>query len=104
LTFDVLTDDGVCYAKKLEIAWKISDYAVEWHERYFALNFERHNGAGNRDELPVPATYVVDGSGVVSWRFLEAAYWRRAEPKDVVKAVRRTTAGSQPASRPASVS
>jgi len=88
LTFDVLTDDGLHYAKKLGIVWKIPDYALEWHEKYFGLYFERHNGAGHRDELPVPATLVVDRKGVVTWRFLEAAYWKRAEPKDVVEAVR----------------
>jgi NAD(P)-dependent dehydrogenase (short-subunit alcohol dehydrogenase family) len=73
----------------------------DWGRIIFGLNFERYNGAGNRDELPVPATYVVDGSGVVTWRFLEAAYWRRAEPKEVVEAVRRSPAGSQLARRPA---
>ena len=89
LTFDVLTDDGLRYAKQLGIVWKIPDYALEWHEKYFGLDFQRHNGAGNRDELPVPATFVVDSTGVVTWRFLEAAYWKRAEPIDVGAAVRR---------------
>jgi len=91
LTFDVLTDEGLRFARQLGIVWKIPEYALEWHERYFGLHFERHNGAGNRDELPVPATFVVDSTGVVAWRFLEAAYWKRAEPKDVVEAMRRST-------------
>lgn len=94
LTFDVLSDVGLSYAKQLGIVWKIPDYALEWHERYFGLHFERHNGAGNRDELPVPATFVVDAAGVVTWRFLDAAYWKRAEPKDVVGAVRRAAGRS----------
>lgn len=94
MTFDVLTDDGLRYAKQLGIAWKIPEYALEWHEKYFGLHFEQHNGAGNRDELPVPATFVVNSTGVVTWRFLEAAYWKRAEPKEVVEAVRRSTTRS----------
>jgi peroxiredoxin len=91
LTFDVLTDNGLRYAKQLGISWKIPEYALEWHEKYFGLYFEQHNGAGNRDELPVPATFVVDSTGVVTWRFLEAAYWKRAEPNDVLEAVRRSS-------------
>ncbi len=59
LTFDVLTDDGLHHARQLGIVWKIPDYALEWHEQYFGLHFEQHNGAGHRDELPVPATFVV---------------------------------------------
>ncbi len=94
LTFDVLTDDGLRYARELGIVWKVPDYALEWHEKYFGLYFEQHNGAGHRDELPVPATFVVDSTGAVTWRFLEAAYWKRAEPKDVVEAVRHSTSTS----------
>lgn len=90
LTFDVLTDHGLRYARQLGIAWRIPGYALEWHEKHFGLNFEGHNGAGNRDELPIPATFVVDRKGLVTWRFLEAAYWKRAEPKDVVEALRRS--------------
>jgi peroxiredoxin len=89
LTFDVLSDVGLDYARQLGIVWKVPDYALEWHEKYFGLHFEQHNGSGNRDELPVPATFVVNREGIVTWRFLEAAYWKRAEPKDVVEAVRR---------------
>jgi peroxiredoxin len=91
LTFDVLTDEGLNFARELGIVWKIPEYALEWHEQYFGLYFELHNGLGNRDELPVPATFVVDRSGVVTWRFLEAAYWKRVEPKDVVQALQRLT-------------
>ena len=54
LTFDVLTDDGLNYARQLGIVWKIPDYALQWHEQYFGLHFEQHNGAGHRDELPFP--------------------------------------------------
>ena len=88
LSFDVLTDHGLGYARQLGIVWKIPDYALEWQEKYFGLYLEGYNGAGDRDELPVPATFVVNRNGVVTWRFLEAAFWRRAEPSDVVEAVR----------------
>jgi peroxiredoxin len=87
LDFDVLTDLGLGYARGLGIVWKIPEYALEWQEKYFGLYLEGYNGAGRRDELPVPATFVVARDGVVAWRFLEAAYWRRAEPRDVVQAV-----------------
>ena len=35
LTFDVLTDDGLRYSRQFGIAWKVPDYALEWHEKYF---------------------------------------------------------------------
>jgi peroxiredoxin len=88
LSFDVLSDHGLVFAIRLGIVWKIPEYVLEWQEKYFGLYLEGYNGVGNRDELPVPATFVVNRNGMVCWRFLEAAYWRRAEPRDVVEAVR----------------
>jgi peroxiredoxin len=88
LSFNVLTDHGLGYARRLGIIWKTPAYALEWQEQYLGLYLEGFNGAGYRDELPVPATFVVNRDGMVTWRFLEAAYWRRAEPGDVVEAVR----------------
>lgn len=88
LSFDALTDHGLGYARQLGIVWTIPEYVLEWQEKYFGLYLEGFNGAGRRDELPVPATFVINRDGVVTWRFLKAAYWRRAEPSEVVEAVR----------------
>ena len=38
--------------------------------------------------LPLPATFVVDREGVVRWRFAEVDFTRRAEPADVIAALR----------------
>ncbi|MBV9735819.1 MAG: AhpC/TSA family protein [Acidisphaera sp.] len=38
--------------------------------------------------LPVPATFILDREGVVRWRFAEADPTRRAEPADILAALR----------------
>lgn len=38
--------------------------------------------------LPVPATFVLDRDGRIAWRFAEADFTRRAEPDDVIAAIR----------------
>lgn len=37
--------------------------------------------------LPVPATFVVDRSGIVRWAFMDVDYTRRAEPDDILAAL-----------------
>lgn len=39
-------------------------------------------------ELPLAATYVIDQQGVIRWAFLDADYKNRAEPADVVEAIK----------------
>jgi peroxiredoxin len=51
---------------------------------------ERHGNAGWF--LPVPATFVLAQDGVVAWRFAEVDFSRRAEPADIIAAVRSLSA------------
>ena len=39
--------------------------------------------------LPVPATFVLDREGRVTWSHVDADFTRRAEPEDVLEALRR---------------
>ena len=88
LDFPVLSDVGLDLAKRAGVVWDIPDYAREWQEKFFGLELETHNGAGNGSELPVPATFVIGKDGRVLWRFVEARYWERANPDDVIEALR----------------
>ena len=56
------------------------------------LNLEKYNGAG-RWELPVPATYVLDQSGIVRAGQADPDYTVRMEPSDVVAALRNIARG-----------
>jgi peroxiredoxin len=47
---------------------------------------ERHGNAAWF--LPIPATFVVDQDGLVAWRFVDVDFTHRAEPADIVQAVR----------------
>jgi peroxiredoxin len=45
-------------------------------------------GAETDWELPLPATYVVGGDGVVVYAFAAADWAQRAEPQAILEAVR----------------
>ena len=46
------------------------------------------SGDGGWQRLPLTATFVIDTDGTVTWRFVDADYRKRAEPSDIVNAVR----------------
>ncbi|MEQ8837945.1 MAG: AhpC/TSA family protein, partial [Lacipirellulaceae bacterium] len=39
-------------------------------------------------ELPLSAVYVIDTQGIIRYAFLDADYTKRAEPADIVAAVK----------------
>ena len=51
------------------------------------LKLTEHNGS-DKMQLPLAATYVIDKSGKITYAFLDADYKKRAEPADVVAAVK----------------
>ncbi|MEU3463934.1 peroxiredoxin-like family protein [Streptomyces sp. NPDC006733] len=85
LTFDVLSDVGSEVAHRFGIAFDLSDELGAVYDR-FGFELRRVN-AGHPRTLPLPATYVIDRSGVIRWAFVRADYALRAEPADILAAL-----------------
>ncbi|TWT30429.1 putative peroxiredoxin bcp [Posidoniimonas corsicana] len=86
LTFQVLSDKHNAVAKKLGIVFKLPQVILPtYRDRLKLADF---NG-DDRFELPLAATYVIDTNGVIRYAFLDADYKKRAEPRDVVAALKK---------------
>ena len=87
LTFPVLSDVGNEVSRAYGLVFQVDD---ETRQRYEAvgIDLEAINGT-DAWELPVPATFVIDPSGVVRFAFVEADYTQRASPRDVLGALER---------------
>jgi peroxiredoxin len=55
--------------------------------RQIGIDLEKWNG-DDTHELPIPATYLIDRAGVIRWAFVEADFTKRADPTDVLAALR----------------
>ncbi|CAM5442564.1 hypothetical protein SALBM135S_06660 [Streptomyces alboniger] len=85
LGFDVLSDLGSDVAERYGIAFDLSDELGALYDR---LGFELHRvNGGHARTLPLPATYVIDRSGVIRWAFVDTDYAVRAEPSDILAAL-----------------
>ncbi|MGB0452165.1 MAG: hypothetical protein ACPGJV_00510 [Bacteriovoracaceae bacterium] len=52
----------------------------------FGINLKESQNGG-KNELPLPATYVIDKKGIVRYKFVDPDYKFRADPLDVIKAI-----------------
>ncbi len=85
LDFVVLSDTNNAVARQYGVVFALTPGV---HERYNeAFEFDSYNG-NSSGELPLAATYVIDRDGIIRWAFLDADYRERAEPADVVAALR----------------
>jgi peroxiredoxin len=51
------------------------------------LDLAKYNG-DDSGELPLGVTYVIDREGIIRYAFVDADYRNRAEPSDVIAALR----------------
>src|SRR5450759_1933606 len=83
--FPVLYDADGRAMDAYNVAFELPDYL---REDYVLLGFPDLNpGTGWR--LPIPATFLIDQLGVIRARHLNPDFSRRAEPADILAALRR---------------
>jgi len=87
LKFDVLSDKDALVAAQYGVAWKVPQVILDHMINDRGLDLARIND-GNDSVLPMPATFIISSEGVVVWSFVEVDYRQRAEPEDIIAALR----------------
>jgi len=91
LTFAVLSDVGNKVARQFGIVFQIGEKLQKLY-RKFGHPLDLFNGPDGGQHLPVPATFVVDGKGVIRLAHVDVDYTRRLDPDDVITTLRQLKA------------
>ena len=87
LTFPVLSDVGNIEAKRFGIVFTLPTALVEAN-RAIGRDLVEINGEAGAAQLPMPATFVLDKSGVIRLAFVEEDWSKRLDPDVVVHTLR----------------
>jgi peroxiredoxin len=87
LTFPVLSDVGNIEAKRFGIVFTLPTALVEAN-RATGRDLVEINGEAGAAQLPMPATFVIDKSGVIRLAFVEEDWSKRLDPDIVVDTLR----------------
>lgn len=83
LRFPVLSDAGNQLARKFGLVYRLSPELQAMYESIFT-RLPGYNGDQSW-ELPLPATYIVQRDGTISYARVEADWRQRPEPEEVLK-------------------
>ena len=86
LGFEVVSDVGNQVAREYGLVFKLSEKMLE--QMHGRIDLDKYYGTDHRNELPIAATYLIDTEGVIRFAFLDADYRKRAEPADVIGALK----------------
>ncbi len=86
LAYSVLSDSTGNAIKALGLAFTLDDTTQSKYKGY-GIDLSKHNADGDW-ELPHPATYVVDSTGVIRYLYANEDYKQRANVDEVISAIR----------------
>ena len=85
LDFEVLTDENNEVARSYGLVFRVPDYVNKHYLNHFDIS--EFNG-NDSQELPLAATYIINTEGKIVFEFLSADYRERAEPSELLDALR----------------
>ncbi len=85
--FELLSDIGNKVAREYGLVFTLPEELRPIYEQ-FGINIPEDNGDESY-ELPMPATYVINTDGKIVYSFVDADYTKRAEPSEVLAAVKK---------------
>lgn len=82
LGFDVLTDPDNSLAKQLGISFSLQDFVLPIYQN-LGITLSSFNGNEN-NELPVPAVFVLDQTGTITYTFIDSNYMNRVDIDEII--------------------
>lgn len=86
IPIDVVSDATSEVLKKYRLWFAVPQEIKELYRDRLGINLDKHNGEG-RWELPVPATYVLDGQGVVRAGVADPDHTVRMDIEEILAAL-----------------
>jgi len=87
MEFVVLSDQDAKVATQYGVSWEVPEFLMEHMRVDRNLDLETINN-GNKNILPIPATFVLGADGLVKWSYVNVDYRTRSEPDEVIQALK----------------
>lgn len=85
LSYNVLSDAGFKVGMQFRLIYEVPDYLMEFHKK-LGVSQEYFNELGKM-ELPMPATYLIDKTGLIRFHHIETNAALRLPPDDIIKLI-----------------
>lgn len=86
LTFQMTIDSGNEAARQFGLTFVLSDALRPVYEN-FGINLPEANGESSF-ELPLPATYLIDGDGTIRLAYINADHTYRLDPEEIISVLK----------------
>jgi peroxiredoxin len=83
-TYPVVFDDGLKIMKNYDVANAVDEKTIKTYKGY-GIDFTKVNGETNGNNLPVPATFVINQQGKITYRHFDKDYTKRPSVAEILE-------------------
>ncbi len=87
LDYTLLSDSSMEFSQAMGLAFRLDDKTFKKYKEEYGIDIEGDSGFKHH-QLPVPAAFIVDGSGVIKYAFTDPDYKKRIDAKELTKKAR----------------
>lgn len=87
MEFTVLSDQEAKVASQYGVAWEVPEFLMKHMRVDRGLDLVKINN-GNRNILPIPATFIIGKDGIVKWSYVNVDYRTRSEPEQIIEVLK----------------
>lgn len=84
--FSLLFDEGYKISNAFDVTFDPTKGEKRKYNTFLGANLDEAN-SNNSEQLPIPATYVINQKGIITWRHFDPNYKNRASVKDIIVAL-----------------
>lgn len=82
-SYSILSDSHSTIMRAYKVAFELESKTREKYKKY-GVDLTERNGS-NENNLPVPAVYIIQPSGIIHYRYFDEDYKKRASIKEILK-------------------
>jgi peroxiredoxin len=83
VTYNVVTDENSQIMNAYKVAFELDEKTTEKYKGWGINLMERNGSSGNN--LPVPAVYIINKEGKITYRYFDVNYKNRASVPEILK-------------------
>jgi peroxiredoxin len=83
-SFPIIYDQGVKISKAYNVSYEVDTATVNKYKTNWNVDFLKINQQKEKAYLPVPAVYIIDKSGIITYRFFESDVTQRPSVQELV--------------------
>jgi peroxiredoxin len=82
--FPIIYDEGVKISKAYQVSYEVDTATVNKYKAKWNVDFLKINQQKQKAYLPVPAVYIIDKNGTITYRFFETNYSKRPSVQELL--------------------